>query len=258
MKSYHLNKFSTSNFQPDCLHTTRSNISLPTMFTFCYRHKPIITHSNPWSNVFIGSMLPDWSEVETGFDLSIWSYGPWVGVRNNGSTVWVSMGTNVDFGVLAWRHTFFTINWDTGHSTLYEEGKLQFENTFTEYLEFKDKMTFSPKIISIGCLYGDHIYRNNRAQIVTDFQLFGRILSNSEMEEWTSCRNGMPGDIVNWKTENWVFNKSETVNVSETEELDFEKDICDRSGKSNHIFPIKTSVQKAFNLCEKVSGQLFM
>ena len=203
-------------------------------------------------------MNEDWSEVESGFDLSIWSYGPWIGARNNGNTVWVSMGTNVDFGLLAWRHTCLSIDFDSGHSILYEDGKLQFEDTFDEYLEFKDKMTFSPKIISIGCLYGDSQYWNNRAQIITDFQMFGRVLTNKEMEEWTNCGRRFPGDIVNWDLEDWFFNKTESSNVSEVVNLEFEKDICEMSGESNHLFPWKTSIQKALNLCEKVSGQLFM
>ena len=222
----------------------------------CDGYKPVITPSSPWSNVFVGNMKEDWSEVESGFDLSIWSYGPWIGARNNGSTVWVSMGTNTDFGLLAWRHTCLTINFDDGHSILYENGKLQFEDTFDEYIQFKDKMPFMPKIISIGCQYGQ--YRNARAQIVTDFQMFGRVLSNLEMEDWTNCAKRIPGDIVNWEIEDWFFNKTESENVSEIEELEFEKDICDMTGKSNHIFPLKTSIQKAFKLCEKVSGQLYM
>ena len=119
-------------------------------------------------------------------------------------------------------------------------------------------MPFMPKTISIGCHYGDQQYRNARAQIVTDFQMFGRVLSNQEMKDWTNCGKRIPGDIVNWELEDWFFNKTETENVSEIEELEFEKDICDVTGKSNHIFPLKTSIQKALKLCEKVSGQLYM
>ena len=89
----------------------------------------------------MGNVKEDWSEVESGFDLSIWSYGPWIGARNNASTVWVSMGTNLDFGLLAWRHSCLTINFDDGHSILYENGKLQFEDTFDEYIQFKETST---------------------------------------------------------------------------------------------------------------------
>ena len=258
LKSYHFNKYSTSNFEKDCMHTTRTNITIPTSFTFCYRHKPVITFNEPWSNVFLGNMNEDWSDAARGFYFSIWSYGPWGAALNNGSTVWVSYGTNVDFGLLAWRHTCFTINFDTGHSSLYENGKLQFEDEFDEIVQFKETMPFAPKTVSIGCHYGQQIYRTERAQIVTDFQLYSRVLSSKEMKDWTSCKKRYPGDIINWEVEDWYFNKTETPDVSEIEELEFEKDICDVTGKSEHIFPVETSIQKALQLCKKFSGELFM
>lgn len=259
LPSYHLNKFSEKNFKEDCIHTMRPSFSLPQAFTFCYRHKPMITHSSPWSNVFFGNMTKDWDDALIGFDLSIWSYGPWIGARDNGNTVWVSLGTNVDFGLQAWRHTCLVINFEDGKSTLFENGVLQFEDKFEELVNFQDKMTFNPQMISIGCQYGAQQYRNARAQIITDFQLFGRILSHQEMASWTGCEKRLSGNIINWELETWFFNKTELNNSpSEIEMLDFEKDICERSGRSKHIFPIETSVQKAMVLCKKVSGELFM
>ena len=253
LKSFNLNKYSSSSssYEFDCVHTTRANISIPKSFTFCYRHKPVGTHDITWSNIFLGDLKEDWSEVEKGLDFAIWPSGPWVGAVDNGTTVWVAMGKGNGFELLAWRHTCLSISFVDGRLILYENGKLQYEDTFDEYIQFK--MPSSVKMISVGCAYG--IYKESNVGVVTDFQLFSRILSKQEMENWTGCKKRLYGDLVSWDLENWFLNQ--TGDVSGVEYLDFEEDVCNMQDKSNHIFPLKTSFPKSLKLCEKVSGKLF-
>ena len=75
--------------------------------------------------------------------------------------------------------------------------------------------------ISIGCVT---YWEDSHVGIVTDFQLFSRILSKQEMERWTGCQERLQGDIVSWDTEEWSFNQ--TGNGSTIEYLDFENNVC--------------------------------
>ena len=258
LKSYNLNKYLSSNFKFDCLHTSRTNITIPPSFTFCYRHKPVVTHSRIWGSVFIGNLNEDWTDVTSGFDFGIWSYGPWVAARHNGTVSWISMGKGEGFELLAWRHTCMTINFVDGKSSLYENGKLQFEDKSDELLEFGDKMPASVNMISVGCAHGlvdTYDYKYSNVGQVTDFQLFGRILSKLEMEEWTGCSKRFQGDVIRWDSESWHFNMTE--GVSEIDYLQFEQEVCDMREESNHIFPIQATFAKSLKLCDKVSGKLF-
>jgi hypothetical protein len=253
IKSYNLNKYPSASFEYDCLHTSRTNISIPQAFTMCYRHKPVVTHATTWSNVFIGNINEDWTEVDVGLDFSIWASGVWIATRDNGTTVWVAMGKGEGFELLAWRHTCLSIDLDDGRSVLYENGELQYEDTFDEYLQFRDKMPPYVNMISMGCAYG--LFEDSNVGVVTDFQLFGRSLSKAEMKDMTGCNRRFYGDLLSWDLEPWIFNK--TGDVSEVEYLEFEKDVCDMKEKKNHIFPIKIPFSKSLKLCKKVSGKLF-
>ena len=253
IKSYNLNKYPSSSFEYDCLHTSRTNISIPQAFTMCYRHKPVVTHATTWSNVFIGNLNEDWTKVESGLDFSIWVSGVWIATRDNGTNVWVAMGKGEGFELLAWRHTCLSIDFGNGRSVLYENGELQYEDTFEEYLQFRDKMPSHVNMISLGCAYG--LFEESNVGVVTDFQLFGRSLSKGEMKDMTGCSRRLYGDILSWDLEPWIFNKTE--GVSELEFLEFEKDVCYMEEKKDHIFPIKIPFLKTLKLCEKVSGKLF-
>ena len=173
--------------------------------------------------------------------------------RDNGTTVWVAMGKVEGFELLAWRHTCLSIDFSDGRSVLYENGELQYEDTFEEYLQFKDKMPPYVNMISIGCAYG--LFEDSNVGVVSDFQLFGRSLSKEEMKDMTACSRRFYGDILSWDQEPWIFNKTE--GVSEVEYLEFEKDVCDMKEKNSHVFPMQIPFSKSLKLCEKVSGKLF-
>ena len=89
---------------------------------------------------------------------------------------------------------------------------------------------------------------------MTDFQLFNRTLSKAEMEDWTGCTQRFDGEIVNWDSEEWVFNK--TGNMSEVEKLEFESNICDLSENSKHIIPVQLSFKQSLEYCEKIAGTI--
>ena len=254
IKSYNVNKYAKDSFDYDCLQTTRTNISIPPTITICYRFKPVITHYGTYGTIFMGNLNENRTEVEVGLDFSIWSSsGPWVGLREKGqSVVWVGMGDGA-FDLLTWRHTCLSINFKDGHSILYENGNKYVEGTFQEYVNFNPKMPETVNFISFGC--GPTIYTESFVGVLTDLQIFGRVLSTQEMEEWTGCRKRMYGEVLNWDTENWFFNV--TGNKSEIEHLDFKSDICNRRKTSNHVFPLMVPFPKALEICEKATGQLF-
>ena len=253
LKSYNLNKYSSSQYQHDCLHTTRSNISISKEVTICYRHKPISTHAETWSKVFFGQISDSWEEVKKGFDFSIWPSGPWVGLRDNGTTTWVGLGEGNGFDLLTWRHSCIAISFSEGQALLYENGELQFEDKFEEFVEWGGGESVIGNIVSVGCAYG--LYQDSDVGLVTDFQIFSRILSREELEDWTGCRAREYGDIVNWELESWTLNTTE--NNSEMEYLEFERNVCYTKEYSLHVFPLSSTFKKSLKLCEKVSGKLF-
>ena len=195
LKSYNLNKHSQDVFDFDCLHTTRETIPVPHAFTVCYRQKPISTHAPTWSKIFLGSLNDDRSKIENGLEFSIWSSGPWIGLRSNISTVWVGLGEE-SFDLLAWRHTCLSIDFVDGYSALAENGKLQVEGNYEEIVLFKRTLSFNMNIISVGCAFT--VYKESDVGIITDFQMFGRTLSHQEMKDWTGCSRRIYGDIINW------------------------------------------------------------
>ena len=105
--------------------------------------------------------------------------------------------------------------------------------------------------ISVGCYRSDS-YGQSHPGVVTDFQLFGRMLTHPELEKWTGCEERLQGDLVSWDEEHWIFQQSSGA----IEYLEFEKEVCDLRNKSFHFFPARRGFKKALELCNRVSGQL--
>ena len=154
-----------------------------------------------------------------------------------------------------WRHTCLSINLVNGHSLFYENGKLLKDETYEEYVKFREKMNYNGIIIALTSYSLRERYATEIGSM-TDFQLFGRGLSKLEMKDWTGCRRRLIGDVINWEKENWFLNKTGDEDVSEIELLEFDKQICDNREQSKHIFPIKRSFTKALKLCEKIQGRI--
>jgi hypothetical protein len=190
--------------------------------------------------------------VDYGVKYGLWSSVPWVGLVDNGTTVWVATGKKGGFPMSNWRHTCLAFCFVEGTSIMYENGRLVSEDKFDEYIQFGKKMPDSLSIITVGCIYDT--WSSSHPGVVTDFQLFDRMLSKQEMEDWSSCNKTIPGDVVNWDLEVWILNNP--ANASDVEYLDFDEDVCDMRDNSNHLFPIRTTFTKSLKLCEKVSGKL--
>ena len=144
-----------------------------------------------------------------------------------------------------------------GSSTMYRNGHLVGENTFEEFIKFVEN---NPEAMATYMTWGTWDCRGQGGVGVgtsgrfTDLQIFGRILSRQELEDWTGCQKRLAGDLVSWDAEKWFINK--TGNNSEVEYLDFETDVCDMRNLSHHFFPTRMLFQKSLELCQKVSGKL--
>ena len=94
--------------------------------------------------------------------------------------------------MLTWQHTCITLNLNDGSSIMYENGKLVAEKKFDVFVAFgKVYPGFLASEISVGCVT---YWEVSHVGIVTDFQLFSRILSKQEMERWTGCQE--PGETT--------------------------------------------------------------
>ena len=191
-----------------------------------------------------------------GINFAYWQYVPWVGLYSQGreDAPFIGMGDEFDFNMLTWRHTCFAFSLEDGNSIMYENGKLVTEKVFDEVVEFGKKLSdFIAEEITFGCYLFDNGMQSHPG-VVTDFQLFGRVLSHRELEKWTGCEERIEGDLVSWDKEDWTFQTSG--NGSRVEYLEFEKEVCDLRNMSHHFFPAKRIFEKALDLCDKVSGKL--
>ena len=253
IKSYNLNKYTTFLHHFDCPQTTR-NVSIPREFTFCVRHKKMYHQikNNRWTGIFIGTPKTNGSRI--GIEFGYWRYVPWLGLSSPSKTgmSWVGPGREFDFNMLTWRHTCITFNLEDGSVVMFENGRLAGENKFEEFVSFgKAVPDFVATLINVGCV---ERWQESHSGVVTDFQLFGRVLTHQELEKWTGCEDRLLGDLVSWDSEDWFFNK--TGNGSRIEYLEFEHDVCDLRNMSHHFFPGKRSFQKSLELCKKISGKL--
>ena len=116
-------------------------------------------------------------------------------------------------------------------------------------------------ISTIGCAYIDSLeedwtYAASMLGRFTDFQVFGRVLSQVDMEDITGCRKIVQGDLVSWSQDTWFLNGTEK--TSEEEKLRFQGDICKDLSSSYHLVPLagKGLHYGAVEVCNKLSGSL--
>ena len=188
-----------------------------------------------------------------GLLFGYWDYVPWIGLYGpNNIGDWAVPGNKFDFNMLTWRHTCISLNVDQGVSVMFENGKFAGEKEFDGYTAFgEDVPNFVATSINFGC---DPVWNHSHSGIVTDFQLFGRVLNRQELEDWTGCKERLRGDIVDWDEEDWLLEKKG--NGTRIEYLEFEKVVCDMRDLSHHFFPVKRTFRKSSEFCEKLSGKL--
>ena len=263
LKSYHYNKNSQVDWTFDCLYTTRNNITIPGSLTFCFRYKRLFLGDIWWSRwipIFLGQVTKNWDYLASGFDYSVWSTMPYLTLYIPGveelDSIFVQLLDDGKEGIhmMSWRHACIHFDFDAGISKIYENGEKLAEKNFQEFKDWRDDLPdFLINFVSVGCLPGDW-GPGVHGGIVTDFNLFGKELSEEEMINWTNCKERFPGDIINWDQEEWsfrrtgkeqdpVFGENEpkinwdtddntTLSTSTIEYLDYEYDICDMRNES--------------------------
>ena len=108
----------------DCLHTPPNiSLPLPVQVTVCFRSQPMMyqNHLSSWSSVMgFGTIRTDFIDMEEGVVFGIWETGPWIGMkyRTSDSYAWVAMGENFMQDLQIWRHTCFSIDFETGQAQL--------------------------------------------------------------------------------------------------------------------------------------------
>lgn len=143
-----------------------------------------------------------------------------------------------------------------GTVKLFENGKKSFEITSEGLAEFAKNIKQTMNHVSAGCLYrrGGIGYMSMYG-IVTDLQIFSRVLSESDMEQITGCDQYMKGDIVDMEKTEWIL--VNVHNSSEKEMIDLKNEVCKEKGKSLHLIPHKLSFKpQGLEICSKLSGRL--
>ena len=70
------------------------------------------------------------------------------------------------------------------------------ENKFPEFINNRTRMPESVvNIIPVGCVFWNEEWRESQPGVVTDFKLFGRILSKQELEDWAGPAERRQGDV---------------------------------------------------------------
>ena len=108
-----------------------------------------------------------------------------------------------------------------------ENGLKRYEETYDRLKEIWKKLNSSINLVTVGCWYIP--YKSGEEEFsmfgeFTDFQIFGRILSEQEMNDITGCNKRMDGDIVSWANEDWYLNGTEK--TSRQEIIEFEGEVC--------------------------------
>ena len=166
---------------------------------------------------------------------------------------WIVPGEKNDFPLLVWQHTCLTINYVDGSSTMYRNGQLVGDKKIEEFIKLGENNTGT---IVTDMTWGSWGCKGavSTSGMFTDLQIFGRILSKQELEDWTGCQERLTGDLVSWDTEIWSLNT--TRNNSEVENLNFETNICDMRNISHHFFPTKLTFSQALDFCSRVALKL--
>ena len=169
-----------------------------------------------------------------------------------------------------WRHTCFSLDRSTGRFVIVEDGKLQWDKTTPEVVEWMKDLRPTQNIFTAGC-----VYRATGAKYmsmygsITDvqvsfvaisqifrrcLQVFGRGLSVEEMAGFTTCSQELRGDIISWEEAEWSLASPRNTTVVEL--LDLERDVCPRRNSSLLLVPQRMSFTEGLRLCRKLSGEM--
>ena len=184
----------------------------------------------------------------------VWETGPWLGYKTMGDSVfeWLALGENFLHDLQIWRHSCFSIDFETGDIKLVENGETRFRINSEDLHQLT-----TINHVSVGCLYNGagsamETYMSMYGR-VTDMQIFGRILSEEDLKKFTNCEERKEGDVLSWDKTNWILNGGDD-NIDE-EMLDLQNDICKSSKTSFHLIPLTRNFQhESEKSCQKLSG----
>ena len=125
-----------------------------------------------------------------------------------------------------------------------------------EVIEWMSNMKYTATFVGLGCLYRTTygIMYASMYGSVTDGQVFGRTLEDEEMEEITSCKSDLTGDIVTWEDHKWDLKSPH--GTSEIEVFNFDEDICSQPKHGLVLVPHKLTFRESLHTCEKLSGKM--
>lgn len=188
---------------------------------------------------------------------AIYESGPWLGVkhRDQDSIKWEALGDTLKRDLHVWIHFCLSIDFKTGVVKLAENGVVKFEKVSGKVHNVWNNVN----TLSVGCFAGGWSESYNRYMSmygkVTDVQLFSRVLTDLEMEEYTGCRSRIFGDVVSWDSGSWLT--SGLNNTIRLESLDWKTEICKSQRHSYHIIPKPLQfMPNSLEACKRFSAEV--
>ena len=154
-----------------------------------------------------------------------------------------------------------TFNFTSGRYSLVENGIKWWDATYDSMVKFgAEKKGSTANMATLGCGSGWITTRGR----VTDMQVYSRVLTDTEMVNYTACRTKTvdnetdmaydQGDIISWERNRFTLNGT----TAELETLDLEDDVC-RNMKTNSslvFVPVKQDFTSGLHMCTKFSGKV--
>ena len=241
----------------DCLYSNDSR-RIPTQMSMCHRVQGMIYQNsqNPWISVLgFGIINHSFTAIEEGLMFGIWETGPWIGIkyRRSENYIWIGLGEGISIDLQVWRHTCFSVDFESGDIKLVENGEVQANSKSSDIKPLETPMN----LVAAGCYYrpiGKTKYQSMYGRI-TDVQIFSRLLSENEMEEISGCKRREEGDLLSWDATQWL-RRGPKQDIRE-EMLDFTENVCYHSDKSFHLIPQPWNfIPESLDLCRKFSAEL--
>ena len=245
----------------DCLYTEINNSKPPPeQITLCYRTKSFLyLHPlSPWSTILgFGTLNSNLTTFQEAILFAIYESGPWLGVkdRDQDSLKWEALGDTLKRDLHVWIHFCLSIDFNTRVVKLAENGVVKFEKQSDKvHNVWNNVNTLSVGCFARGCCESINRYMSMYGK-VTDVQLFSRVLTDLEMEEYTGCRSRLSGDVVSWDSGSWLtsgFNNSIRL-----ESLDWETEICKSQRHSYHMIPQPLQfMPNSLEACNRFSAEV--
>ena len=197
--------------------------------------------------------------MDNGVFFAVYETGPWLAMKSTGDPAysWLGYGDHFFKDLQVWRHSCFTIDFNSGATKLVENGKKTFEGTSTDLIKVGKSFNGSINFVSAGCYYRPDgpIGHMSMVGSVTDVQIFGKVLKNDELIKMTDCTNFLDGDFLSWVTTTWILRGKQGLSTKET--MDLGLDVCQARDSSLHLVPYTMNFKySGLDMCSKLSGEI--